>query len=256
MSGLVLAIDIGNSSTDLGLVDPDALRCVSRRTVDSAAGARAAASAAAELLAECDTIPPAILATVRGGADELCALLRATPGVTHMRQVRMHDRLPFTLCYDTPDRFGADRIANCCYARRRYPDRATLVIDCGTTVNAEYCTADGRCPGGAIFPGPRAQLDTLQRATVSLPAADMTGAGAFPGGSTHEGMLAGVRAACAGGVMSLIAQARARAGDSPVVTLATGGAWNFIAPLVDCRIEHVPDLTLCGIGCWARVTAE
>ncbi len=250
MSATAIAIDIGNTATDIGLIDVDSLRCIRRMRLPTANGMRAIATIAEQLASEhgSNSIPVNI-ASVSGDANDLFALfeprMHCIPGVN----VRFHPGLPFRLQYEFPEAFGADRVANCLYARRAFPDSAALIIDIGTTVNIEFISADGCCPGGAIFPGPAMQLSSLHAHTAALPRlTPECASGEFPGNSTTKSIFCGVRASIAGGLESIVGQAAILCSDEKPVIIVCGGAWKFIEKSVTFDYVHVPDCTLTGIA--------
>ena len=71
--------------------------------------------------------------------------------------------------YQSPNTLGFDRLALASAARVQYPDKAVLVIDCGTCVTYDFIEANGAYNGGAISPGLSMRYKAMNAYTKALP---------------------------------------------------------------------------------------
>lgn len=172
-------------------------------------------------------------------------LVPATPRL----RVQAGLRLPINNTYETPTTLGADRLASAVGAWVIYgrpAERPTVVVDAGTAVTYEVVTRDGTFIGGAIAPGPRLQLDALNRGTAQLPRLEDIESRSPVGASTRAAIEAGVLYGFVDSVSGMLRRIEHDLGEIPLVVL-TGG-WS--APLSpSLMMDHVvnPHLVLKGV---------
>ena len=162
------------------------------------------------------------------------------PGVTPLR-VNAGLKLPLRNAYETPATLGTDRIASASAAWMHYgkvSQRPTVSVDFGTAVTYEVITRDGTFIGGAIAPGPRLQLESLNRGTAHLPLLEDIESKSPIGASTRAAIEAGVMYGFVDGVAGMLARIEYQLGESPVVIL-TGGWSEQVSPLLD--VDHKVD---------------
>ena len=240
----LLAIDVGNSDTKLGLFEGEELVEDWRistgwgRTKDEhlhllsglLGDRRPDAAAIASV------VPPAIGA-LRVAVDELVEgeVLGLEAGV----------RTGMAVVVDNPRDVGADRIANAVAARSMY-GTPVVVVDMGTVTTFDVIDADGRYIGGAIAPGVRAAIEASVDSTATLRRVELEAPENIIGKSTEEAMQAGHLWGFVGLVSGLLDGISAELGtDCPVV--ATGGLSGLIAPGVSRITARDRFLTLRGI---------
>lgn len=178
--------------------------------------------------------------------DELIDEL--APRVTPLR-VNAGLELPFRNDYETPTTLGTDRIASASAAWMLYgkaSQRPTVAVDLGTAVTYEVITADGTFIGGAIAPGPRLQLESLNRGTAHLPLLEDVESKSPIGASTRAAIEAGVMYGFVDGIAGMLARVEYQLGDSSIVIL-TGGWSGPISPLLDVDHQVDPHLVVKGI---------
>lgn len=246
---VVLAVDVGNSRTDLAVVDTAEWRVVKRGSVSSAGSGEAMPSAIRKLVgARSRPVPVAVSSVVDGAFDGVEDACRSA-GLETVLCVAADDRLPLTVEYDAAGSLGADRLADALYCVCCRPGRTCVIIDAGTAVTVDLITADRRFAGGAILPGPATQLQSLHANTSALPEVPLDSIAALgPGLSTIACMTSGVLSAVVGGIERLVDEF-GRDGIDDVV--ATGGAWPAIAPVMRLEHVHVPEATLLGVAAFA-----
>ena len=160
-SGIVVALDIGNSQLTAGVFESEVLKkhfyCQNKN--------------AKEILERIlDFKPTAVIisSVVPEQSAELSTMLSEL-GITQS-VLRSGDTRIIKGCYST---MGSDRIANLIAARTLFAsDKAHIVVDCGTATTLSAVTAEGNFAGGFITLGYGATLDMLSKRTAQLPTPD------------------------------------------------------------------------------------
>ena len=248
---MLLALDIGNTETTVGLFAGDRLEghwrlhTTPQRTPDEWASALTAHLTQAGHSTQ--EVRAAIVASVAPQVTQsVCeGIVSATTRAP--AQVDGRSRLPITLDVDEPLTVGADRIVNTLAASQLFK-RDTIVVDFGTATTFDCITGDGRFIGGVIMPGIRTASEDLVRKTAKLPATELTPPPRVIGRRTEDCIRAGVLWGTADAVDGLVRRIKAEwPGKKTPQTIATGGLAGLIAPLSK-EIESVhPDLTLVGL---------
>ncbi|HSV67801.1 MAG TPA: type III pantothenate kinase [Mycobacteriales bacterium] len=242
---MLLAIDVGNTHTVLGVFEGDKLveswriKTDARETADELAltfrgllhGVQVTGTAA------CSTVP-AVLRELRLMLERYYPDLPTVivePGV----------RTGVPLLYDNPKEVGPDRIVNALAAFALYGGPA-VVVDFGTSTNFDVVSARGEFLGGALAPGIEISIDALAARGARLFKIEPVRPRSVIGKSTVEALQSGVLFGFAGQVDGLVRRISAELHASPTV-IATGG----LAPLVMAECEtiqfHEPNLTLTGL---------
>ncbi|HYR31523.1 MAG TPA: type III pantothenate kinase [Gemmatimonadales bacterium] len=248
---MLLAININNTETKVGLFRGDSLEAHWRLTTAPSRTPDEWAAALTSYLAQegrsTQEVRAAVVASVVPPVTQ--GLCEAVERATTVRPVVVDgsSRLPITLDVDEPLQVGADRILNTLAAAQLFR-RDTIVVDFGTATTFDCITADGHFLGGVIMPGIRTASDALIRGTAKLPATDLTPPSRTIGRRTEEAIRSGVLLGTADAVDGIVRRIKAEwpNGQTPQV-IATGGLASLVAPLVR-GIESVhPDLTLTGL---------
>ncbi len=242
---MLLAVDVGNTQTVLGLFDDSRLgehwRVATevRRTGDEIGVMLDGFLDFDRIEGLClsSTVPPLVreydIVAERWVRAEL---LVVGPGV----------RTGLPIRYDDPREVGPDRIANSVAARERY-GAPCIVVDFGTSTNFDVVSADGEYVGGVLAPGIEISMDALFARASRLVRVDFAEPPSVIGKTTVGGLQSGLVYGFAGQVDGIVGRIRDELGapDSPVV--ATGGLAELIAPHSQ-TIGHVdPFLTLEGL---------
>jgi len=248
---MLLALDIGNTETTVGLFAGDRLEghwrlhTTPQRTPDEWAAALTAHLIQAGHSTQ--EVRAAIVASVAPQVTQ--SLCDGVVSATTRQPVLVDGRskLPITLDVDEPLTVGADRIVNTLAASHLFK-RDTIVVDFGTATTFDCITGDGRFIGGVIMPGIRTASDDLVRKTAKLPATELTPPPRVIGRRTEDCIRAGVLWGTADAVDGLVRRIKAEwPGKQTPQTIATGGLAGLVAPLSK-EIESVhPDLTLVGL---------
>lgn len=236
----LLAVDVGNTSTALGLWRPGRVS----RTAHCDGGFAEASAAAGRIAAD--------------GVDALAYVSVVPRADAKWRAFAKRMKLPFVrvdcqtasksvkIDYPSPETIGADRLADAAGAMDRYGS-PVLVMDFGTALTAAVVTADGVWRGGAIAPGFPLMRDYLFERTAKLPRMEL-GRGKVPriGRTTEEAMRFGALVGYRGMVREIVSEFRKNFGDFKLV--ATGGfaRWALAGSGMPFAID--PTLTLHGAG--------
>ena len=164
MAGL-LAIDVGNTQTVLGLFEGEELRehwrvaTESERTGDELGLLlRGLVDLnALEGVAMSCTVPPLARAYEELAARAGVELLQLGPGVRSGIAVR----------YEDPREVGPDRIANAVAALERY-GAPCIVVDFGTSTNFDVVSPEGEYVGGVLAPGVEVSMEALSARAARL----------------------------------------------------------------------------------------
>src|SRR3954454_4107015 len=218
MAGL-LAIDVGNTQTVLGLFEGEELRehwrvaTESERTGDELGLLLRGLVdlAGLEGIAMSSTVPPLARAYEELATREGLELLVLGPGVSTGIAVR----------YEDPREVGPDRIANAVAAVERY-GAPCIVVDFGPSTNFDVVSAEGEYVGGVLAPGVEVSMDALFARAARLVKVDFTEPPTVIGKTTATALQSGLVYGFAGQVDGIAGQIRAELGaDAPVI--ATGG---------------------------------
>lgn len=246
---MLVAIDVGNTQTVMGLFDGERLidswrlSTVRDRTADEYKlffaglmrqdGHRLEAVDGVALSA----VVPAAKAAMIEVAEDLVDghLVVVGPGV----------RTGMPINIDNPREVGADRVVNSVAAAHRY-GTPVLSVDFGTSTNMDAVDASGAYVGGAIAPGLEVSLNALISATAALRRVDLEPPESAIGKNTVEAIQSGLVYGHAGLVDGLVERLLAELGDGAAV-VATGGLASTIVP--HCRTVEIVDanLTLDGL---------
>jgi type III pantothenate kinase len=250
MSGMLLAIDIGNTNIALGLFDGRSLRADWRldtrasRTGDEYAALLSQLFGLAGLGFEAvraaiisSVVPPALFPF-----EQLCRRhLKVDPLV-----VGPGTKTGMPILYENPREVGADRIVNAVAAYHRWPQGA-IVVDFGTATTFDVVTVRGEYAGGVIAPGLMVSADALYHATAKLPRVEIVRPRVAIGRNTVASIQSGLVFGYAGLVDAIVARVQAEIDFSPRV-VGTGGLAALIASESKTIQECDDMLTLQGLA--------
>lgn len=246
----LLAVDVGNTQTHLGVFDDDDLKREWRASTDPARTGDELALMFRQFLklyglefstfdgVSICSVVPRLTQELRDMVERYFGFqaLIVGPGIKTGIAVRM----------DNPREVGADRIANAVAAHAMFEKEPVVVVDFGTAITVDAVSAAGEYLGGAIAPGIDTAAAGLYSATAQLRRVELVAPPEVIGKSTVQAVQSGLVYGFAGMVDGLVeGVTKELGGDARVV--ATGG----LAPTVieHChRIERFePMLTLLGL---------
>ena len=244
---MLLAVDVGNTNTVLGLFEDHDLQHSWRIKTDPRGPADEMALTFRGLLTEAPTITG-------------FALCSTVPSVLHeMREMmqRYWDHVPHVivepgvktgvpLLTDNPKEVGADRIVNTLAAHHLFGGPA-IVVDFGTSTNLDVVSAKGEFLGGALAPGIEISLDALAARAAQLRKVELVRPRSVIGKNTVEALQSGALYGFAGQVDGLVDRIIAELGGSVTAVVATGGLASIVVAESRTITHHEPDLTLIGL---------
>src|SRR6187200_2217866 len=242
---MLLAVDVGNTQTVLGLYRGDELVDHFRLATDrSRTGDELGVTLAALLdLEDVDgiclaTTVPALQREWERVAERWARapLLTVGPGVKTGIPIR----------YDDPREVGPDRIVNAVAAKERH-GAPCIVVDFGTSTNFDIVSPAGEYVGGVLAPGVEISMEALFARAARLVDVDFAEPPSVIGKTTVGGLQSGLVYGFAGQVDGIVARIRAELEAPAAPVIATGGLAELIAPH-SATIERVdPFLTLEGL---------
>lgn len=212
----ILVLDLGNSTLFAGVFrDDQFVRSARIVATDPALQLKKLARGKVERVALCSVVPKQ--------TAKLVALVKKTFGLAPLILTSTSDH-GLKLAYSNPGTLGVDRVANALGARKLYPGKNVIVVDCGTATTVTLLHRDGTLLGGAILPGLGLWAEMLNRRTANLPEVTLSVPDTVVGTDTESAIRSGIMIGHAGAIRELITRSKAEAfGRSPVVVLGTGG---------------------------------
>ncbi len=255
---MILAIDIGNTVTNIGLFDRDGI--LSLRSSLKTDNGKTSDQCAVDLLcvfqlhsadiklvdgAIISSVVPPLTATVSDAVKLLIGKppMIVGPGVKTGLNIRseIHNQL------------GADIVSSAVAALHKYPS-PVIVIDMGTATTMTVLV-DATCEGCVIIPGVHLSLKALSERAAELPHISIEPPAFIIGRNTIEAMRSGVvygNACMLDGMIERLEEAT-----KPAATVvATGGNASKILPYCRHAIVHDPDLLLDGLYLLYQKNAE
>jgi type III pantothenate kinase len=247
-----LVVDIGNTETVLGLVDPrsGSVEAHWRLTTGTARTADEFDHLVYSLLTrkgfgEAD-LERAVLGSVVPSING--RMVKALEGLVSgpVFVVEAGAELPVVLDVDEPQTVGADRIVNTLAAKVLFA-RNTIVVDLGTATTFDCITSDGVFVGGVIAPGVQVGMEWLGRRAAKLPKVQFRHPGSVIGRRTETCMESGVFFSTVDAIDGMVERIISEWDRPEVLVVATGGYAGLLAQ--HCRtVELVePFLTLQGL---------
>ncbi len=240
----LLCIDIGNTSATLGLYEQQAVSQVTR--VDGGARGNQAACREALMGFARAAIEGVCIASVVPQENDLWAALVKECFNREPHFVSAADSLGFTLDYPTPDRIGADRLADAAGGLARY-GAPLIVVDFGTALNFEVLDERPAYVGGVLTPGLPLMTRYLHEKTALLPEVELGGAVPALGKSTEEAIALGAQVGYRGIVRELVSHLQ-QPFNGRARVVATGGYAGWVLEGANLDITIDPTLTLFGLG--------
>ncbi len=255
---MLIAIDVGNTQTVMGLFDGDdlvdqwRLSTVRDRTADEYRlffagllrqdGHRLEDVDGVALSSVVPTATEAMIGVAKNLVDG--PLVVVGPGI--------RTGMPITI--DNPREVGADRVVNSVAAVRKY-GAPVITVDFGTSTNFDVVDASGAYIGGSIAPGLEVSQSALISATAALRRVEIRPPRSPIGRNTVEAMQSGLLYGHAGLVDRIVERIRSELDGTPMV-VATGGLAPTIVP--HCRsVETIdPWLTLDGLRAIYEMNTE
>ncbi|MDI6744271.1 MAG: type III pantothenate kinase [Thermodesulfovibrionales bacterium] len=243
----LIAIDIGNSSIDIGFfiegelfvqkIDTNPLL---QSTEYSALFERYIREKNIDKMPEGVIISSVVPGHTNAVKKACSALSKKEPVVlTH----KMKTGIEFQI--NEPEKLGTDRIAAAAGACESF-GAPVAVIDFGTATTLNFIGSGNKYKGGAIMPGVDIMRDSLFSNTAQLPDVTVSKPVSPLGKDTAECIRSGIVYGTAGAVEKIMAETEKLEGESFKIVV-TGGNAEFILPFLR-KVDHIePALVLKGL---------
>ncbi|PYV35696.1 MAG: type III pantothenate kinase [Acidobacteria bacterium] len=246
---MLLAIDVGNTNTVLGVFEGKHLRAQWRLSTNRGQTADEYGILIRNLFA-LDGIPAGdiagvMIASVVPTLDPLLDEMAAN--YFHLKAMFLGPgtRTGMAIRYDNPLEVGADRIADAVAAYEKYGGPC-IVVDFGTGINFDVVSEKGEYLGGAIAPGIGIAAEALFQRAARLPRVEIREPQKAIGTNTVSSMQSGLFYGAVGAVDGILDRLSAALGGRPKI-VATGGQASLIAAASKYHPPVDPSLTLEGL---------
>ena len=246
---MLLAIDIGNTATTLGVFEDEKLRATWHMStvIDRMADEYAA------LLINLFHHQGLDLSDIKDAA--LCCVVPPIPAILREMFERYFHLSPLVveagvktgvrILVDNPKEVGADRIVGAAAAHHLYGG-PVIIADLGTATTLDAVSEEGDFLGGAIAPGIATAAEALFMRAAKLPRVELSRPKRAIGTETVSAMQSGIIFGYVGLIEGIVARFKQELGEKTKV-IATGGYAGLIAsetPIIDAVN---PDLVLIGL---------
>ena len=233
-----LTIDVGNSSTKIGLFSGDDL--VKTSSADSAEKVLEIisdwqAESSIERIGLCSVVPQQ--------SDFLLSGINKLSGAPVFR-VNSSVNLPLRIDHTPAESLGPDRLAAACYAAHN-KNGAHIIIDAGTAITIDAVSENKTFRGGVIMPGPEIANLALTNYTAQLPEIPLTLPDGALGHSTVEALRHGIVHGTLDSVMGAIVRIREALASDPTITVTGGWHSLLVDKIPEAQLD--PHLVLHGI---------
>lgn len=252
---MLLAVDIGNSHTVIGVIENDRARNTFRITTDRQKTdweyALVLGGLSGAMGVERDSVEGAIISSVvPETTSNVARAIELTFGVKPL-VVGKGVKTGVNILIDDPATAGADLIVAAAGALKLYAP-PIIVFDLGTATTVMALDAKGSFRGGAIMPGVRLSLNALSGGTSQLPFIDLDSPKKCIGTNTVDCMKSGSIYGNAAMMDGMIDRFEAELGSKTTV-IATGGLAPSVAKYCFHDIIIEDDLIFTGlIAIWNR----
>jgi type III pantothenate kinase len=248
---MLLAIDVGNTNTVIGLFEEDEIAVHWRIKTDPAATADELAVALRGLFDIANhkfaAVDGVVIASVVPPIQSSWLVMARKYFSVEPLVIDRKIKTGVVLKIDNPAEVGADRIVNSLAGFEHFRN-ALIIVDFGTAITFDCVSAKGEYLGGAIAPGLAISLEALGQRTAKLPRVDIsTPPPQAIGTNTVDAIKSGILIGYGGMVEELVKRIRVEMLPENPTVIATGGMARLIAPYAPSIKEVLPMLTLDGL---------
>ena len=242
---MLLAVDVGNTQTVLGLYEGELLTDHWRLATDRTRTGDELTVLLGGLLdpdavdaISLSTTVPMLLREWERLAERWAhaPLLAVGPGV----------RTGIPIRYDDPREVGPDRIVNSVAAKAKLGAPA-IVVDFGTSTNFDVVSPEGEYIGGVLAPGIETSMDALFARAARLVRVEYVEPPTVVGKTTVAGLQSGIVYGFAGQVDGIVGAIRGELESPAAPVVATGGLAELVATHSSTIGQVDPFLTLDGL---------
>tara|TARA_B000000477_G_scaffold109119_1_gene101848 strand:+ start:47 stop:814 length:768 start_codon:yes stop_codon:yes gene_type:complete len=244
----IIAIDIGNSETNVGVGNStkwESYRYTTRKTITSdellmmfktTIDLSKLNDKAVDGVIVCSVVPQ-ITDSVVSAISEFTTkdVLVVGPGIKTGLKVNI----------DNPKELGPDRIANSVGGFKK-TNKEVVIVDLGTATTFDIVNSNKEYLGGSIAPGIKISLDALISKTSSLKSVELKEPDKVIGKNTYEAIQSGLVLGHASMIDSMLEKIVLESNLSPGVVI-TGGLGTLIQPVLNINSSYEKNLTLDGL---------
>jgi len=244
----IIAIDIGNSETNVGVGNStkwESYRYTTRKTITSdellmmfktTIDLSKLNDKAVDGVIVCSVVPQ-ITDSVVSAISEFTTkdVLVVGPGIKTGLKVNI----------DNPKELGPDRIANSVGGFKK-TNKEVVIVDLGTATTFDVVNSNKEYLGGSIAPGIKISLDALISKTSSLKSVELKEPNKVIGKNTYEAIQSGLVLGHASMIDSMLEKIVLESNLSPGVVI-TGGLGTLIQPVLNINSSYEKNLTLDGL---------
>jgi type III pantothenate kinase len=246
---MLLAIDVGNTNTVLGVFEGERLLSHWRVETHSGRTFDEYGILVTQLMRWSELDPGVVKAVVVSSVvpTQQLNLEKMSERFFHARPLFIGPgvKTGMPILYDNPREVGADRVVNAVAAYEKHPG-GLIVVDFGTATTFDAVSPKGEYLGGSICPGVVISMEALFSHAAKLPRVEFARPPHVVGRNTVHSMQSGLVFGYVG-LVDGICQRMARELAFPVKVVATGG----LAPLVAGESQMISEvdelLTLQGL---------
>ena len=241
---MLLAIDVGNTQTVLGLFDGESLAEHRRLATDASRTGDELGALLGEML-DLESVDGICLSSTVPAQIREFELFAERWGKAPILVVEPGVRTGIPMRHDAPHQVGPDRIVNSVAAKERY-GAPCIVVDFGTSTNYDVVSSEGEYVGGVLAPGIEVSMEALFARAARLTKVDFAEPPSAIGKTTEQALQSGLVYGFAGQVDRIVEEIRRELG-AEARAVATGGLADLVVPH-SRTIELVdPWLTLEGL---------
>ena len=246
---MLLTIDMGNSNSEIGIIDNNEVILSERIATDLGK----TASEYAVLIHSIFEIRNVDVSAIEGGiissvvpplTNEIREAVKKVTGITPLN-VEPGIKTGVRIRIDDPKTLGADLLVGAVAAVNLY-EAPAIIIDMGTATTVTVVDKNGDFIGGVVMPGVALSLNALSAGTSKLPKINLTAPKKVVCTTTEECMSAGLVYGQASMLDGLIEKMEKELGYSCKV-IATGGLARLIIPYCERDITLDNNLMLEGL---------
>jgi len=250
---MLLAIDVGNTNTVLGVFDGHVLKHSWRVKTDPRDTADELWLQYSSLVQDFDITGIAICSTVPAVLREVRKLVNDHYSDLKSVIIEPGTKTGVPLLVDNPKEIGADRIVNTLAAFTLFGNSGpAIVVDFGTSTNLDVVSPKGEFLGGALAPGIEISVEALAARAAQLRKVELVKPKSVIGKNTVAALQSGTIYGFAGQVDGLVNRIIDELEDlypnsGEVSVIATGGLAPLVLGISESIEFHEPDLTLIGL---------
>ena len=251
---MLLAIDVGNTNTVLGLFSDDKLTRSWRVKTDPRDTADELWLQYRSLIEGHEVDGLSVCSTVPSVLREIRQMIKTYFEHIPVTIVEPGIKTGVPLLVENPKEIGADRIVNTLAAHTLFGSHGPcVVVDFGTSTNLDVVSPKGEFLGGALAPGIEISVEALAARAAQLRKVELVKPKSVIGKNTVEALQSGTIYGFAGQVDGLvnriIEELEVLYPDAgPTTVVATGGLAPLVIGIAETIDEHEPDLTLLGLA--------